>query len=147
MIPSRYVKIQTLPLTPNYKVDRNALKYDPALINQEKISDDSRSGLNSLEQKIFTIWRDILHLSVNGINENFFDSGGNSLLILQYRNILQSELLLDISIPTLFQYTTIKTLADHLSQQSVNLKIINSKQDRIAKQKSALHLIKRSGRT
>jgi amino acid adenylation domain-containing protein len=146
MIPSRYVKIQSLPLTPNFKVDRNALKSNPALQNPEKSPDDNYDGLHPLEQKIFTIWRDKLHLSVSGIHENFFDSGGNSLLILQYRNILQSELMSEISIPTLFQYTTIKTLADHLNQNSGAHKKISSRQERIAKQKSALQSIKRSGR-
>lgn len=81
MVPSTFVMLKALPLTPNGKVNRNALP-EP---------DDHRPELEAtyeppqteVEQTIANIWQQMLHVEKVGIQDNFFDLGGHSLLLVQ----------------------------------------------------------------
>jgi FkbH-like protein/non-ribosomal peptide synthase protein (TIGR01720 family)/FkbM family methyltransferase len=72
-----------------------------------------RSGL---ESTIARIWRDAFRLNDIGTDENFFDLGGQSLLMVQVHGAVRDALQREISIVTMFQYPTIRELADHLTE-------------------------------
>ncbi len=81
MIPSIFMILQELPLTPNGKVDRRALPSpDHARLGQKK---DYVAPRTHTEEALAEIWRLILGLERVGIYDNFFDLGGNSLLIIR----------------------------------------------------------------
>ena len=61
-----------------------------------------------LEQQIATIWADILHLPQVGLNDNFFDVGGHSLLAIQITSRVQAELGLDVPLMELFQTESLR---------------------------------------
>jgi acyl carrier protein len=113
MIPSNFVLLEALPLTPNGKVNRRALP-DP---------DGRRPDLEvayvppqtELEQTIAKIWRDVLHVEQIGLNDNFFDMGGHSLLMAQIHSKLRETLGRDFSMIDLFKYPTISALTQHLN--------------------------------
>ncbi|UCH92683.1 MAG: non-ribosomal peptide synthetase, partial [Candidatus Aminicenantes bacterium] len=80
MVPNVFVMLEKLPLSPNGKLDRDALPEPEA----------SRSGMKEIElprtpieKEIVTIFAEILKLEQLGINDNFFESGGHSLMVTQ----------------------------------------------------------------
>jgi acyl carrier protein len=69
----------------------------------------------NLEKTIAAIWQEVLKVQTVGPEENFFDLGGNSLLMIQFHEKLQNAFNTSIPITQLFQHTTIRALAGALS--------------------------------
>jgi acyl carrier protein len=119
MIPSAFVALDTLPLTPNGKLDRRAL---PAP-DRSKLEPD---GLyvppqNELEKSIVKIWQQVLHIEKVGTQDNFFDLGGHSLLLMQVNQKLRNVIGRSIPVVQMFQYPTVRTLAQSLSQDDLDV--------------------------
>ena len=76
-----------------------------------------------LEQKIGRIWQDLFAFEPIGLDDNFFDLGGHSLLVMRMRSELQKVLEREVTVIDLFAYPTIRTLAEFLErgQQQVLL--------------------------
>ena len=113
MMPSSFVFLNDMPRTPNGKIDRKAL------LNFDKpFMDDTGyvAPQTEIEQKIATVWQQVLHINKVGIHDNFFDLGGNSLLAVQIHKQLVGVLNQDMQIITLFQHPTINTLAHYLNE-------------------------------
>ncbi|MEH1884827.1 beta-ketoacyl synthase N-terminal-like domain-containing protein [Nostoc sp.] len=72
---------------------------------------------NEIEQKLAVIWKELLGKDLVGIQDNFFEIGGNSLLIVQVRSQLQQVFNSDIATADLFEYPTISALAEYLSRK------------------------------
>ena len=117
MLPSNFIFLDALPLSANGKVDRRALPTPECLLQDTEVA--YVAPQNDIEQTIAAIWQDVLELEKVGVNNNFFEIGGNSLLIAkiynELRKVLPKEVEL-ISLLDLFKYPTICTLAKHLSQ-------------------------------
>ena len=132
MLPSAFIVLDTLPLTPNGKIDRRAL---PAPDNQRpELTATFKPPQSETEQQIGKLWQEVLHLDKVGINDNFFDLGGNSLLMLQVNNKLRAILQRDISVVTMFQNPTIYSLAEYLSQTTKEKSVFEPMRDRVQKQ-------------
>jgi len=116
MVPAAFVILDEMPLTPNGKVNRLAL---PA---PERSRPELATALvmpqTETEKAIASVWQDLLQLEIVGINDNFFDLGGNSLLLTQVHQKLVTLFDPGLSIVTLFQYPTIATLARELNPTS-----------------------------
>lgn len=67
-----------------------------------------------IEQKIASIWQTVLRTDKTGVHDNFFDLGGNSLLLVKVQEKLIEMLNQEVPIFTLFQYPTISALVHHL---------------------------------
>jgi len=117
MRPAFYTRLDTLPMNGNGKVDRAALPAPLRLGETAKARIDLSSA-TSLEQQIAIIWRYVLQIDSIGHNENFFDVGGSSLLLITLRNTLQAELNVSLPITWLFEHTTIHSLAERLTKES-----------------------------
>lgn len=116
MIPSAFVILETFPLSGNGKVNRRALPA-PDYINTQNREPDI-APRDPLEQTIATIWQEVLELERVGVNRNFFDLGGNSLLLARvYGKILNQlpDLPQNITLVDLFNYSTIRQLSQYLS--------------------------------
>ena len=115
-IPSQFVILDVLPLTPSGKVDRRSL---PQIqMERPELTTTYTAPTSTLEQQIADIWQDLLQMDKVGIHDNFFDLGGHSLLIIRARSRLEALLQREIHLVTLFQYSTIHALATELNQQS-----------------------------
>jgi len=111
MIPSAFVEVDEFPLSPNGKVDRIAL----ALTGRADQSKEGRSPRGTdLEESIASTWSKVLDRAV-GLDDNFFDLGGDSLQLIEVHSELQETLGSEFSMMDLFEYTTIRTLAGRLS--------------------------------
>ncbi len=113
MIPNEFVSLEYMPRTANGKLDRKALgDIKPVVARQVEAEAEPSSDL---EKKIADLWRAILKLDAVGLNENFFDLGGHSLLVVQLHGQLKEALDKPVTLTDLYQYTTIKSLADYLT--------------------------------
>jgi amino acid adenylation domain-containing protein len=112
MLPQVYGVLAEIPLTPNGKVDRKALP-EPSLGGT---AGTGRSPETALEKTVARAWTAGLGLTEEvGLDDNFFDVGGNSLLLAEVATHLSSELGRKVSPVLLFQHPTIGSLADALS--------------------------------
>ena len=111
MLPAFFVQMAALPLSSNEKVNRNALP-DPieAIQSQTTIQPTS-----VLEQQIQVIWSDILGHNRIGIEDNFFNIGGDSVRIIRMQAALEKQLSRPVPTPKLFEHFTIKALAVYLA--------------------------------
>ncbi|MBP0011795.1 MAG: amino acid adenylation domain-containing protein [Roseofilum sp. SBFL] len=119
MIPSAFVFLETFPLSANGKVNRRALPI-PDYVNPENREPDI-APRDSLEQTIATIWQEVLEVERVGVTRNFFDLGGNSLLLTRIYGIMLKQLPIisqNVTLVDLFNYSTIRQLAQHLSGQN-----------------------------
>jgi hypothetical protein len=119
MVPSLFVFLDALPLTPHGKVDRRAL---PAV---DRTGGEARRGFvpprTEVERTITAVWRDVLGLERIGVHDNFFDLGGHSLLLVRLHSKLRRVLSAELSVIDLFRYPTISSLATalHLGDASL----------------------------
>lgn len=117
MVPSRFVFLDKLPLTGNGKVDRAAL---PALDSQRSNMQQAFLAPQSdMERNIAQIYRDVLNLGEVGVDDDFFDLGGNSLLLAEAHSQLQNLLGRNFSVTDLFVHTTVRKLARSFTQSQV----------------------------
>ncbi|MEQ8973602.1 MAG: amino acid adenylation domain-containing protein [Coleofasciculus sp. C1-SOL-03] len=115
MIPSVYIFLDQVPLTPNGKVDRKALPV-PENINPQESAASVMPQTES-EQLIARVWQEILQLEKVGIHDNFFDLGGNSILMIKTQVKMQDLWEQEIPIVEMFKHPTIHSFAKYLSQE------------------------------
>lgn len=108
MVPGYYIRLDTLPLTPNGKVDRRALpdveEARPTLL-EEYVAPETET-----EKAIAGIWQEMLQVERVGLHDNFFDLGGNSLLLVQMHSKLEAIFPGRVAVVDLFAYPTVARL-------------------------------------
>lgn len=109
MVPAVWVSIDLVPLTPNGKVDRRALP-DPEPADPPVGT--YRMPGNATEEKLLAVWREVLALNRMGVADNFFESGGNSLLAARTVAALKKTHGFEIPVTKLYQFPTVRSLAD-----------------------------------
>jgi amino acid adenylation domain-containing protein len=113
MIPSTFVFLKTMPLTPNGKIDRASLPSP----------DDARPGLQRLfvaprtpiEKELAGIWAELLKLNEVGVEDSFFELGGHSLLATQVVSRMRKTFNCEIPLRSLFESPTIAQLAQQIA--------------------------------
>ena len=115
MIPSAFVMLETLPLLPNGKVDRRSLPAPEQA--RPKLEAAYQAPRTEIEQTIAAIWQEFLHLEEVGIQDNFFDLGGDSLLLVRVHSQMQKIFQREFSLVGMFQYPTIGYLAEYLIKE------------------------------
>lgn len=106
MLPSSIMAIDSIPLTPNGKIDRLALP-DPTAARSKPTY---VAPCNETEVALAKIWADVLRLEKIGVGDSFFDLGGNSVTAIRMINRARKSLGLKISIRNLFERQTISAL-------------------------------------
>ena len=111
MVPSAFVAVKELPRTPSGKIDRKALPAPD--VKRPDLDVAYAKPTTQVEEAIAAVWADLLGIDRAGVNDNFFDLGGNSLLSIQC--IAQLEIRgLKLPIVKLYQHPTIKACAAFL---------------------------------
>lgn len=112
MVPSRIVKIDAMPLTPNKKIDRKAL---PAPEVQADAEPCGKAPADATQRAIADVWQRILGVANVRASDNFFALGGHSLLAVQAHRDIRQALGTDrLSITDIFRFPTLDALAAHL---------------------------------
>jgi len=117
MIPAHFIYMEKLPVTPNGKIDRKVLvKMETG--ESIDIGIEYQPPRNEFEKKIEAIWLHLLDKEKIGINDNFFDLGGHSLLLIKLKNQLEKTFNLkrEIGIIELFNYPTIAHQAQYIEE-------------------------------
>jgi amino acid adenylation domain-containing protein len=113
MVPSIFVPLEKLPATPNGKVDRKALPLPE--IDRSAQEQSYVAPRNETERKLAEIWSKMLRVEQVGVNDNFFNVGGHSLLAIQAVSRIRDVFGVKIGIQALFDYPTIAGLANVLT--------------------------------
>ncbi|MDB4867900.1 MAG: lchAA, partial [Cohnella sp.] len=111
MVPSYFVQVDKMPLTPNGKVDRKALPEPEAGAGR----DEYRAPRNEKEELLSDLWQDVLGAGQVGINDNFFSLGGDSIKAIQ----LAARLNIHgwkLEMKHLFQHPTIEQVSLYLQK-------------------------------
>ncbi len=115
MLPTNYVVLEKMPLTPNGKFDRKALPDPPK--TRPTLSQSYQAPKTSLEKRIAVLWEQLLAIEPIGIDDKFFELGGTSIQAAQFIGQLQKELGVSIFVTTIFDYPTVKTYAAFLEKK------------------------------
>ncbi|BAZ51970.1 amino acid adenylation domain-containing protein [Nostoc sp. NIES-4103] len=109
MIPSAFVFLSALPVTPNGKVDRRNL---PAPELRLELESNFVAPRTPIEEMMAHIWADVLGVELVGIDDNFFELGGHSLLATQLISRMRGTFNVELPLRSLFENSTIAELAD-----------------------------------
>jgi amino acid adenylation domain-containing protein len=114
MIPSHFMMLDALPLTPNGKVDRRALPAPMSLTDEPtRIFVAPRTPT---EEVLAGIWAQVTGSEEVSIDDNFFDSGGDSLLATQLISRVRSAFQTELPLQNLFEFPTVAGLASRIEQ-------------------------------
>jgi polyketide synthase PksJ len=118
MVPAHFVRMEQLPLTPNGKIDRKVLAKMEIKVSIGT-GMEYRPPRDDIEEKIRDIWAQLLEGKEKehiGIDDNFFDLGGHSLLLIKLKSKLEKDFALkqEIELIELFNYPTIALQARYM---------------------------------
>jgi amino acid adenylation domain-containing protein len=114
MVPTLWMELNELPLTSNNKIDRKSL---PDFDAEEQIKDSFVAPRNETEKVVAEIWQGVLKLQRVGVEDNFFDIGGHSLLAVQIMTRIEKKLGKKMPIAVLFEFPTVAKLSAHISEE------------------------------
>ena len=114
MMPSAFVPIERLPLTPSGKVDRQALR-SPAGRSRTR-EEDFVAPRDPTEQAVATIWGQVLGVDDLGAHDDFFERGGHSLLAMQVVSRIRDWFGVELPIQTLFDSPSVAEFAEVLAK-------------------------------
>ncbi|ASA20600.1 non-ribosomal peptide synthetase [Paenibacillus donghaensis] len=123
MIPSSYVWMNRIPLTPNGKVDRRSLPEPEA---QDYTDTQYISPRNATEAEVADIAKDLLGLEKVSVTDNFFELGGDSLQAQNFINRINRKMGVRIPIVTLFREPTIEQISETILNGNPSLKVVEA---------------------
>jgi acyl carrier protein len=126
MLPSAFVLLDTMPLTPNGKVDRRALPA-PDLSRQESEA-TFVAPRNEVERQLTEIWEQTLGVQPIGVKDNFFELGGHSILAVKLFWQIEKTFNKNLPLAILFQSGTVEALAKIICQEDLaaNKTLVNT---------------------
>ncbi|MCP5049973.1 MAG: amino acid adenylation domain-containing protein [bacterium] len=122
MVPSYFIPLETLPLSPSGKVDWNSLP-EPG----ENLLASGREYIaprNEIEEKIAAIWRELHRIERIGIYDDFFELGGDSILSNQCMARIRDEFQVEIPLRLFFEKPFIKSMAEEVSRRGSGVPVI-----------------------
>ena len=140
MVPFSFLTMDALPLNTNGKVDRTLLPAPVAARAEPsngRAADHAKTG-SGTEETISALWRKLLALECVGVDDNFFDLGGDSILLVQAHGELQRLLHRTFPVTDLFQFPTVRALARALEGTERKPAAVAEMAERVRKQRAAL---------
>ncbi|MEW5928133.1 MAG: amino acid adenylation domain-containing protein [Gemmatimonadota bacterium] len=128
MVPSLFVPLEHIPLTPNGKTDRDAL----AAAGASGIPAEAEYAppRNATEAVISEVWREVLGVERVGVRDHFFELGGTSVRIAAVQRALTERLGRPVAVVDLFRYPTVADLAAHLGAREADRAAVQRGQER-----------------
>lgn len=116
MIPSYFMILPEFPLTRHGKVDLKALRGLDSSMAAPGAGSKYTSPQNSVQELMVELWKDVLNLEKVGIDDSFFEIGGNSLKLLRLNNRLKEAFNREIPIMEMFEHPTIRSLSAYVGK-------------------------------
>jgi natural product biosynthesis luciferase-like monooxygenase protein len=129
MVPAAFVRLAQLPHTPNGKIDRKALPPPEAASSQQTRA--FVAPQNDLEAVVVGLWCEVLGSERVGTDDNFFDIGGHSLLVVKLHRRLKAELPVEVALTDLYRFPTVRSLVSQLTSGGADV-AVEQAQDRAA---------------
>jgi amino acid adenylation domain-containing protein len=117
MIPASFVRLDAMPVTPSGKIDRRGL---PEPEWERQTTERYVPPGSRLEKAIAEIWQDLLGLDHVGVNDDFFDLGAHSLLIVQAARRVSDVTDRKLTVRDMSRYSTVRALSRYLEQEPEN---------------------------
>lgn len=117
MIPSKIIEVDRFPLTPTGKIDKQALPNGDTAVRDNM--GDRVLPATSIEKAVAEVWEAVLGIKLLGVDENFFEVGGHSLLAAKVALRLRNKLGLQIPVQSVFEEQTVATLARAIERMRV----------------------------
>ncbi|SFR96999.1 non-ribosomal peptide synthetase [Anaeromicropila populeti] len=146
-IPDVFIPLENFPVTANGKLDRKKLL-------EHKKSEKLDTGVkyvkpqNQTEELLLFMWKEELEIQNIGVNDNFFDIGGNSIKFIQFTNKLKEKMNVDIPVVQLFQDATVSGISKILLDIGNNIKKPDNPDKQISKNvavmKNKINLIRKN---
>ena len=114
MVPGYYVAMDSMPLSPNGKIDRKQL---PGISGEDIIRREYVAPVNELEEQLVAIWQEVLGVDRIGVTDDFFELGGHSLIVAQVINRIYRQLGKITTFKTFFANPTIAQLSLQLGEE------------------------------
>jgi amino acid adenylation domain-containing protein len=114
MVPAHFVWLDAMPLLPNGKADRRSLPAPEAA--RPELAVAFAAARSETEQAVVALWQDVLRVPKAGAEDNFFDLGGHSLLLVQVQARVRERFGRDLSMVELFRHPTARSLAAYLDE-------------------------------
>jgi len=111
MLPSRFIVLEDLPLTPSGKLDRRAL---PAPDDERQTAEKYVEPRTELERQLVNIWQEVLSVDRIGMRDDFFELGGHSLMATQVVRRIRERLEVELPLSDMFGYPTVAELGQRL---------------------------------
>jgi acyl carrier protein len=114
MVPTHFINLNEMPLTPSGKIDRKALpkpKFD-----REDLQTHFIAPRNEIEKRLAEIVAELLEIDKVGVMDNFFDLGGHSLLATQFMSRMKTTFQMEIPLRQIFESPTIAEMAVIIEQ-------------------------------
>jgi natural product biosynthesis luciferase-like monooxygenase protein len=124
MVPSIVNAVTELPMTSNGKIDRRRLSAAPSAASAGDSGPVEPRG--HLEETIAEVWQRVLQVEHVGVNDNFFDRGGHSLLVVSVQQQLEPLVGHEIPLIKLLQHPTVGSLARYLRREQVDTLLVDS---------------------
>jgi acyl carrier protein len=135
MVPSAVVVLEALPLTPNGKINRRALPAPDGVRQPDETYVQPRTDT---ERRIAAIWCEVLGVQTVGVEDNFFDLGGHSLLVVKLHGRLRAELGGELTVVDIFRFPTVAALAKQFTQAEAPEVFADGVRDRARLQREAM---------
>jgi len=119
MVPSAFVMLDTIPLTPNGKLDRKALPEPDKL--RPQLDTWYAAPTSPTEEQLAEIWSQVLSLDRVGVHDNFFDLGGHSLAATRLISQVIRTFKLELPLEALFESPTVRKMARIIEQNRARM--------------------------
>jgi len=116
MVPTQFIELEQIPVNANGKVNRKALADIAAALPPADCR--KRAPRTGDEQRLANIWQNLLNIDQPGVDDNFFEQGGNSLLAVRLLNSIAAEFGQSLPLASLLRHGTIAAQAALLAQNS-----------------------------
>src|SRR5258708_6270652 len=110
MVPNAWMELESIPLTPNGKVNRQALP-EPEGMEKEYVLPRT-----PIEEGVAALWRDVLKLKRAGMTDNFFSVGGHSLLAIQLLSRVREVFKVEFPVRELFERPTPEAMSKYIAR-------------------------------
>ncbi|MGG0383766.1 AMP-binding protein, partial [Priestia filamentosa] len=109
MVPAHFIEVDAIPLTTNGKVDRKAL--NSLTIQRENNFSTPIIPRDEIEYQLIKIWQDLLQIEDVYVNDDFFNRGGHSLLVIKLISKIRETFGKEIKVSTLIKNPTVEGIA------------------------------------
>ena len=122
MVPSYFVQLEKIPLTPNGKINRKSL---PGPDRSITAAQEYTAPTNKIQQQLVNMWQELLKREIIGINDNFFELGGHSLLAMNMAFRIYNDFDTEIPLWDIFNHPTAAQIAKLIETKEENIKKID----------------------